>query len=335
MKEPWGRFANLRVADEVLAVVGGRAALLGELAGAGPTVRCGACDQLAPIATTALSLLAQTATGDPQAPGFVRLSFAHQRCLPSAAMVDRAIARGYLAPGRPDDEIRVARALRSAAPIPVVIWEPAGRSYYESTAGGEPRDLFVSGLLEQGWALLDGDPGTVSLPVVAGWRLIAERHHLTVYDRDGNQPLKGVVVPPLAGWLQAYEAGRHRAALIAGTGIGLDTGEPGLLAAVRGGRVVGATVATHPIDEREHVHVFIVKWRTEGKVARFVIDGRRYRHPDAVLADIEEAAQELSRRHLPAEIETSPIGPTQHGPLLPSWEEFRPRLTSGQELPPW
>jgi hypothetical protein len=114
--------------------------------------------------------------------------------------------------------------------------------------------------------------------VVAGWRLIAERHHLTLYDRDGNQPLKGVVVPPLAGWLQAYEAGRHRAALIAGTGIGLDTGEPGLLAAVRGGRVVGATVATHPIDEREHVHVFIVKWRTEGKVARFVIDGRRYHH---------------------------------------------------------
>jgi hypothetical protein len=54
-----------------------------------------------------------------------------------------------------------------------------------------------------------------------------------------------------------------------------------------------------------------------------------------MLADIEEAAQELSRRHLPAEIETSPIGPTQHGPLLPSWEEFRPRLTSGQELPPW
>jgi hypothetical protein len=172
-------------------------------------------------------------------------------------MVDRAIARGYLAPGRPDDEIRVARTLRSAAPIPVVIWEPAGR------------------------------------------RLIAERHHLTLYDRDGNQPLKGVVVPPLAGWLQACEAGRHRAALIAGTGIGLDTGEPGLLAAVRGGRVVGATVATHPIDEREHVHVLIVKWRTEGKVAR--------------------------------------LSSTDAGTVtrMPSWEEFRPRLTRGQEVPPW
>ena len=69
MKEPWGRFANLRVADEVFAVVDGRAALLGQLAGAGPTVHCGPCDQLASIATTALSLLAQTATGDPQAPG--------------------------------------------------------------------------------------------------------------------------------------------------------------------------------------------------------------------------------------------------------------------------
>lgn len=163
MKEPWGRFANLRVADEVLAVVGGRAALLGQLAGAGPTVRCGACDQLAPIATTALSLLAQTATGDPQAPG---LSDSPLRI--SAACHRRRWLTGpsRAATGRPDDEIRVARALRSAAPVPVVIWEPAGRSYSESTAGGEPRDLFVSGLLEQGWTLLDGDPGTVSLPVV-------------------------------------------------------------------------------------------------------------------------------------------------------------------------
>ena len=335
MREPWGRFANLRVANEVLTVVGGREALLEQLAGADATVCCGACGVLAPIATTALSLIAQTSSDDPRAPGFVRLSFAHQRCLPSVAMVDRGIARGYLTPDRPDDEIRVARALRSAPPMPIVILEPVGRRYFEFTAGGEPRDLFVSGLLEQGWILLNGNPQMVTLPLVAGWRLIAERHHLTLYDRDGNQPLKGVLVPPLPGWLQAYEAARHRAALIAGTGIGLDSGEPGLLAAIRGGRVVGATVATHPIDEREYMHVFIVKWRTKGKVARFVIDGRRYRHPDAVLADIEEAAQELSRRHLPAEIETSPIGPTQQGPLLPSWEEFRPRLTSDQDLPPW
>jgi hypothetical protein len=334
MKEPWGPFADLRVERDVLAVVGGREALLAQLAGAESTVRCDSCGQVAAIATTALSLIAQTTTGDPRAPGFVRLSFAHQRCLPSVAMVDEAIGRGYVAADRPDDEIRVARALRSAAPIPAVIWEPAGRNLFESTAGGEPRDLFVSGLLQQGWTLLDGDPQTATLPVVPGWRLIAERHQITLYDRDGNQPLKAVTVPPLPGWLQAYEAARHRVALIAGTGIGLDTGEPGLLAAIRGGRVAGATVATHPIDEREYVHVFIVRWRTKGKVARFVIDGRRYRHPDAVLADMKEAAHELSRRHLPAEIETSPIGPTQHGPLLPSWPEFREQLMSDQDFPP-
>jgi hypothetical protein len=82
------------------------------------------------------------------------------------------------------------------------------------------------------------------------------------------------------------------------------------------------------------MHVFIVRWRTKGKVARFVIDGRKYRHPDAVLADMKEAAQELSRRHLPAEIETSPIGPTQHGPPLPSWQEFREQLMSDQDFPP-
>jgi hypothetical protein len=247
MKEPWGRFANLRVANEVLAVVGGREALLAQLAGGEPTVRCGACGALAPIATTALSLIAQTTTSDSRAPGLVRLSFAHQRCLPSVAMVDRALARGYLAPDRPDDEIRVARALRSAAPVPVVIWEPAGRHYYEQTAGGEPRDLFVSGLLTQGWTLLDGDPRTVTLPVVPGWRLIPRGHQFTLYDHDGNQPFKGVVVPPLPGWLQAFERARHRVALIAGTGIGLDTGEPGLLAAIRGGRVVGAVVRTNEV----------------------------------------------------------------------------------------
>jgi hypothetical protein len=245
MKEPWGPFADLQVAEEVLAAVGGRGALLSQLAGAESTVRCGGCDELAPIATTPLSLIAETPTADPQAPGYVRLFFAHRRCRASAVLAHRAGTRVDTAHALPEYELRVARGLRSAAPTPVVICEPAGRAYYEATAGGEPRDLFVSALLEQGAALLDGDPQSASLPVVAGWGLIAQEHRLTLYDHDGNRPIDNATVPPLPGWQQAYEAEPY-CAMIAGTGIGLDTGQPGLLAAIRGGRVVGAAVPAHP-----------------------------------------------------------------------------------------
>ena len=107
----------------------------------------------------------------------------------------------------------------------------------------------------------------------------------------------------------------------------------GLLAAIRGGRVVGATVATHPIDEREYVHVFIVKWRTKGKVARFVIDGRKYRHPDAVLADMEEASPNY-RAFISQPRSRPPDRPDPARTTTSSWQEFREQLTSDQDSPP-
>jgi hypothetical protein len=54
--------------------------------------------------------------------------------------------------------VDVARGLRAASPTAVVLWEPAGCGYYEPILGGDSRDLLVSGLLAQGWALLAGDP---------------------------------------------------------------------------------------------------------------------------------------------------------------------------------
>jgi hypothetical protein len=81
-------------------------------------------------------------------------------------------------------------------------------------------------------------------------------------------------------------------------------------------------------DEREYVHIFRLKWGTEGKLPRFVVDGRRYDTSAAVAADLQEASQALSRLRIPAELETRPIGPDDHGPTLPSWREFREGLAA-------
>ncbi len=56
---------------------------------------------------------------------------------------------------------------------------------------------------------------------------------------------------------------------------------------------------------------------------RFVVDGRRYDSPQAVRADLQEAARALSRLRIPAEIEARRVGPGDRGPMLPSWREFR------------
>lgn len=81
-------------------------------------------------------------------------------------------------------------------------------------------------------------------------------------------------------------------------------------------------------DEREYVHIFRLKWGTEGKMPRFIVDGRRYDTSEAVSADLKEASRALSRLRIPAELETRPIGPNDHGPMLPSWREFREGLAA-------
>jgi hypothetical protein len=66
------------------------------------------------------------------------------------------------------EAVDMARGLRHATPTAVVLWEPARYSYYEPVPNGDSRDLLVSGLLAQGWALLTGDPQTVDLPLLLG-----------------------------------------------------------------------------------------------------------------------------------------------------------------------
>jgi hypothetical protein len=89
-------------------------------------------------------------------------------------------------------------------------------------------------------------------------------------------------------------------------------------------------------DERQYVHIFRLKWGTAGKMPRFIVDGRKYDTSAAVSADLEEASRALSRLHIPAELETRPIGPNDRGPMLPSWREFRQGLAALEleERPP-
>jgi hypothetical protein len=89
------------------------------------------------------------------------------------------------------------------------------------------------------------------------------------------------------------------------------------------------------LDERQYMHTFLLKWGTAGKMPRFIIDGRKYDTPEAVRADIEEAATAMSRLHIPAEIEMSRVGPNDHGPILPSWREFRVGLAALDIEPQW
>jgi hypothetical protein len=88
-------------------------------------------------------------------------------------------------------------------------------------------------------------------------------------------------------------------------------------------------------DAREYLHTFRLKWGTEGKMPRFIIDGRKYDTSEAVKADLKEARRALSRLHIPAEIDMAPIGPNEHGPLLPSWREFRVGLAALALEPEW
>jgi hypothetical protein len=85
-----------------------------------------------------------------------------------------------------------------------------------------------------------------------------------------------------------------------------------------------------------YVHIMRMKWGTAGKMPRFMIDGRDYPHGAAVRAVMKEARRELSARRIPAEIETRPITRHEHGPMLPSWQEFRqgPAWQHNQP-PPW
>jgi hypothetical protein len=82
------------------------------------------------------------------------------------------------------------------------------------------------------------------------------------------------------------------------------------------------------LDERRYLHTFLLRWGTAGKMPRFIIDGRKYDTSDAVKADIREAGRTLDRLDISHELETSPIGPNDHGPVLPSWREFREGLAA-------
>jgi hypothetical protein len=148
--------------------------------------------------------------------------------------------------------IDAARGLRAVVPTAAVILEPAAFACSALSPPGDCHDLLVWGLLAQGWTLLADDPQTVELPLLSGWRLMTEQHELTLCGPYGDRLLDRVAVPPLPGWDDAVRE-QGRCALIAGTRIGLWSGQPGLIAAIRAGRVVGAITATRPVADHQTV----------------------------------------------------------------------------------
>jgi hypothetical protein len=80
-----------------------------------------------------------------------------------------------------------------------------------------------------------------------------------------------------------------------------------------------------PVDEREFRSIIRIKEGDDWRAA-FVIDGRGYTDSEAVRTARRDALRELQRRGIPAEFETSSVGPQEPPLPLPSWEEFREGL---------
>src|SRR4029453_19237800 len=115
----WGPIADLEVAPAAVEALGGPAVVQEVLATAGPVVACQRCEQQAPVATTPLSLLVQMTPEDPEHPGgAIRVAFAHQRCLPSAVVVDPGVLDRLVGAG---NDIHVRCGVRPVAPQALVI----------------------------------------------------------------------------------------------------------------------------------------------------------------------------------------------------------------------
>lgn len=77
-------------------------------------------------------------------------------------------------------------------------------------------------------------------------------------------------------------------------------------------------------DERTMLRIFRIRRGEE--YAAFVIDGRKYEDSESVLAAVREAWDELERRRIPGDVETSRLSPTEPPLDLPSWEQYRQQL---------
>jgi hypothetical protein len=82
-------------------------------------------------------------------------------------------------------------------------------------------------------------------------------------------------------------------------------------------------------DERTMLRIFRIR-RGEEEYAAFVIDGRKYEDSESVLAAVREAWDELERRRIPGDVETSRLSPTEPPLDLPSWDDYRQQLLEGQ-----
>jgi hypothetical protein len=78
-------------------------------------------------------------------------------------------------------------------------------------------------------------------------------------------------------------------------------------------------------SELATLYTFLLGEAYDDLLPAFVVDGRDYRDPDAVRADVSAAREQLRHWHIIADCETSRVTPASPVPSLPRWPEWRER----------
>jgi hypothetical protein len=97
-------------------------------------------------------------------------------------------------------------------------------------------------------------------------------------------------------------------------------------------REVSATDQAREIDEAfelGRVHIAYVVGADGQLAAAFKISGRDYGDASAMLRDLDAAWDEFARRRISAEFETRSVEDAGSAGSLPSWQEYRSRLSAG------
>jgi hypothetical protein len=238
-----GRPWPFTVAPEVADLVGDQELrLLARLAAFGP-FECIACGREATAAVavaaavavrTAKTAASRGATVASSGRDLILLRLAHRSCLESQVIDSDRM------PALAEDTVFAATAMQAGQPGPrplLLVDFTAGAA---APAGPDGRaDLLIRSLLEAGMTLVT-DLAT-PLPQAPGFSVRIRRGKVSILDPAGAALAEGLTPVLVPGWQDAVRASSE-VAVMAGSGLGLESGSGGLADAVRQGQVAGGRV---------------------------------------------------------------------------------------------